>query len=66
MPRPHEESAPHPFAEDAPNIVAAEGRLPLLASEPHDALVWRGAHGLKAQLTTSITFARRRWPCAPS
>jgi hypothetical protein len=51
-------AAAHPFAEDVLDIVSVEERLALLVSEPHDCLVWRrGAHGLKAQLTTSITFA---------
>jgi hypothetical protein len=51
-------AAAHPFAEDALDIVSVEERLAFLVSEPHDCLVWRrGAHGLKAQLTTSITFA---------
>ena len=48
----------HPFAEDFLDIVAVEQRTPLLVVEPHDNVVWRtGGHGLKAQLTTSITFA---------
>lgn len=51
-------AAAHPLAEDALDIVAVEERLPLLIFEPHDAVVWRkGTHGLKTQLTTSITFA---------
>lgn len=51
-------AAAHPFAEDVLDIVSVEERLALLVSEPHDPLVWRrGAHGLKVQLTTSITFA---------
>jgi hypothetical protein len=48
----------HPIAEDFLDIVAVEERTPLLVTEPHDNVVWRtGPHGLKAQLTTSITFA---------
>lgn len=47
----------HRFAEDALDIVAVEERVPLLVHEPHDGVVWRrGAHGVKVQLTTSITF----------
>ena len=48
----------HPVAEDFLDIVAVEERTPLLIAEPHDNFVWRtGPHGLKAQLTTSVTFA---------
>ena len=48
----------HCAAEDFLDIVAVEERTPLLVTEPHDNVVWRnGPHGLKAQLTTSITFA---------
>jgi hypothetical protein len=48
----------HAVAEDFLDIVAVEERTPLLVTEPHDNVVWRtGPHGLKAQLTTSITFA---------
>lgn len=59
-------AAAHPLAEDALDIVAVEERLPLLLSEPHDALVWRrGAHGLKTQLTTSIAY-RNMFPALES
>lgn len=51
-------AAAHPFAEEFLDIVAVEERVPLLVSNPHDAVVWRrGAHGVKAQLTASIIFA---------
>jgi hypothetical protein len=40
------------------DIVAVEERTPLLTVEPHDNLLWRtGPHGLKLQLTSSITFS---------
>lgn len=56
----------HGFAEDALDIVAVEERVPLLVSEPHDGVVWRrGSHGLKVQLTTSITFAADPPPMRP-
>jgi hypothetical protein len=40
------------------DIVAVEERSPLLTVEPHDNLTWRTSpHGLKYQLTSSITFS---------
>lgn len=51
-------AAAHPVAEDFLDILAVEERTPMLIVEPHDATVWRqGAHGLKVQLTASITFS---------
>lgn len=47
----------HSVAQDLLDIVAVEERTALLVIEPHDNLVWRtGPHGLKLQLTNSITF----------
>lgn len=43
--------------QDLLDIVAVEERTALLIAEPHDNIVWRtGPHGLKLQLTSSITF----------
>jgi hypothetical protein len=47
----------HAVAQDALDIVVVEERDALLVLEPHDNVVWRtGPHGLKLQLTSSITF----------
>lgn len=44
-------------AENVLDLVAVETRQALLVSDPHNCLIWRkGIHGLKVQLTTSITF----------
>lgn len=49
--------AAHSVAQNLLDIVAVEERSALLVIEPHDNLVWRtGPHGLKLQLTSSITF----------
>lgn len=48
----------HAVAADFLDIAAVEERTPLLVAEPHDGVIWRtGPHGLKAQLTASITLA---------
>jgi len=53
----------HPVAEEFLDILAVEERTPVLLAEPHDGVVWReGPHGLKVQLTTSITFAAEPLP----
>ncbi len=45
-------------AQDFLDIVAVEERASLLVVEPHNNVVWRtGPHGLKVQLTSSITFS---------
>jgi hypothetical protein len=50
--------AAHDVAQNLLDIVAVEERASLLVVEPHDNLVWRTSpHGLKVQLTSSITFA---------
>jgi hypothetical protein len=49
--------AAHGVAQDLLDTVAVEERNALLVFEPHDNVVWRtGPHGLKLQLTSSITF----------
>ena len=49
--------AAHSVAQDLLDILAVEERTALLIAEPHDNLVWRtGLHGLKLQLTSSITM----------
>src|SRR3954447_13844346 len=53
--------AAHEVAEDFLDIVAVEDRASLLVLEPHNNLVWRtGPHGLKFQLTSSITISAGR------
>ena len=50
--------AAHGVAQDFLDIVAVEERASLLVVEPHNNVVWRtGPHGLKVQLTSSITFS---------
>ena len=50
--------AAHGVAQDFLDIVAVEERSFLLVVEPHDNLTWRtGPHGMKLQLTRSITFS---------
>ena len=50
-------AAAHVVAQDLLDIVAVEERAALLIAEPHDNLVWRtGQHGMKLQLTSSITM----------
>jgi len=49
--------AAHVIAQDLLDIVAVEERTALLIAEPQDNVVWRtGPHGLKLQLTSSITM----------
>lgn len=48
----------HEAAQEALDIVAVEERAALLAVEPHNNVAWRtGPHGLKVELTSSITFS---------
>ena len=50
--------AAHELAQELLDIVAIEERISLLLVEPHDNLVWRTSrHGLKFELTSSITFS---------
>jgi hypothetical protein len=50
-------AAAHEVVQRLLYIVAVEERNALLIVEPHDNVVWRaGPHGLKLQLTSSITF----------
>ena len=49
--------AAHDVAQAFLDIVAVEERAAMLLVEPHNNIVWRtGPHGLKIQLTESITF----------
>ncbi len=53
-------NAAHDVAQDFLDIVAVQERVALLLLEPHDNIVWRtGTHGIKVQLTSSITFSAR-------
>jgi hypothetical protein len=48
----------HEAAQEMLDIVAVEERAALLVVEPHNNVAWRsGPHGLKVELTSSITFA---------
>jgi len=55
--------AAHVVAQNVMDIVAVEERTALLIAEPHDNVAWRsGPHGLKLQLTTSITMTAEMGP----
>ena len=50
-------AAAHSVAQNLLDIVAVEERTALSVAEPRDNVVWRtGPHGLKLQLTSSITM----------
>jgi hypothetical protein len=50
--------AAHEAAQELLDIAAVEERAALLAVEPHNNVAWRtGPHGLKVEITSSITFS---------